>query len=103
MSQQVTENETQVSSDPLAAKIIAQINEEKLVKDHLANLQLSRLKNFDELAAELQAAGPEKSAEARTLLKENLSESKSSLVSRYILGGVELLEQQEDDSGYLRA
>ena len=103
MSQQVTENDTQVSSDPLAAKIIAQINEEKLVKDHLANLQLSRLKTFDELAAALKDAGPEKSAEARKLLSENLSESAGSLVSRYILGGLEVLEQQEDESGHLRS
>ena len=103
MSQQVTENETQVSSDPLAAKIIAQINEEKLVKDHLTNLQLSRLKNFDELVTELREAKGESGQAARDLLKENLNDAKASLVSRYILGSLELLEQQEDDSGYLRA
>ncbi len=98
MSQQVTDNEVK---NPIAEKAIQQINEEKLVKD-LSNLQLSRLKAFDELAEEIHGGG-DAGKDSRALLEENLKESPSSLVSRYVLGSLDILEQGEDAEGRMRS
>ncbi|MBX7058808.1 MAG: transcription elongation factor GreA [Leptospirales bacterium] len=96
MSQTV---ETEVR-DPLYQKVVAQINEEKLVKD-LNLVQLSKFKNLDDIAQELGAAANR--AEIVGLLEENLKESGTSLVSRYVLGLASFRQEGVDIEGRLKS
>lgn len=90
MSQMVSETEVR---DPLTGKLIAQINEEKLVKD-LSLIQLTKFKTLDELVQEIASSSNRE--ELVKLLQENLKETPSSLVSRYALAS---LEYERDEVG----
>jgi transcription elongation factor GreA len=74
--------ESDVRSNPLYSKVVAQINEEKLIKD-LTSYQLSRIKQMEELADEVFRSSDET---VRRVLAENLQENPRSVISRLILG-----------------
>ncbi|KAB2929814.1 MAG: transcription elongation factor GreA [Leptonema illini] len=74
--------ESDVRSNPLYSKVVAQINEEKLIKD-LTSYQLNRIKQMEELADEVSSSADES---VRKVLAENLQENPRSVLSRLILG-----------------
>ncbi len=74
--------ESDVRSNPLYSKVVAQINEEKLMKD-LTSYQLNRIKQMEELADEVASSSDES---VRKVLAENLQENPRSVISRLILG-----------------
>ncbi len=99
MTQQVLPNEVS-TKDPLIAKINAQLNEERILKDHTA-IQLSRIKLLDDLSLEVKTAP--NAAELKKILEDNLKETTDSLVSRYILGILDLLDENIEGFAYLRS
>lgn len=74
--------ESEVRSNPLYSRVVAQINEEKLIKD-LTAYQLNRIKQMEELAAEVSDSGDEA---VFKVLAENLEENQRSVISRFLLG-----------------
>lgn len=85
---------TETAQDPVLHRLNTYLNEEKLTRD-LAGVQLARFKTLDEFVQELQGNPSRK--EAVAALEENLKEHADSLVSRYVLGRVQL--EGGDDQG----
>lgn len=98
MSQQAANSDVE-TRDPVHAKIITQINEDRLSKE-ITSTQLSRFKLLDELAQEIQ--GSSKKEELVKILDENLAESPQSLASRYTLGILGLKEGSDERISHLR-
>ncbi len=84
---------------PIFDRISAQINEERVFRE-LTSVQMSRIKLLDDLLAAVKDS-PHRS-EVLTILEENLQENPESIVSRYILGSVELSEERRDRTNYMR-
>lgn len=99
MSEQMIETEAP-GKEPLISRLNNQINEERLLKD-ISAIQLNKLKALDALAHEMKES--EKLDELKVLLSENLNEAPESLVSRYLIGTIALLEGKQDDAGHLRS
>jgi len=80
---QPTVNSEVSTNEPIIARINTMINEERVIKE-ITTVQISRLKQFDEIAQEILKSPNKESLIA--LLEENLNDSPKSLISRYILG-----------------
>ena len=95
-TQQTTvQNETKTS---LIARIHHQINEERVFKD-IANLQMSRFLLWKGLVENLTI--PEQKQEVCSILENNLRDNSQSIVSRYILGSLDLQSKQLDENGHI--
>jgi len=98
MTQQTDNSEVQ-TTDSLITRLNNYINEEKLIKD-LTSVQLSRIKLLDDYAEEVNIS--EKKDVIKSLLEENLLELTDSLVSRYLLGILALLDDIPQDLIHIR-
>ena len=98
---QDTINSEAASKSQLQARVIAQINEERLIKD-ASSIQLSKFKLFDELAQEILQAGASEQKEILEILAENLRENTGSVLSRYIPGILRILKSEEEGVNDLR-
>ncbi len=100
MSQQTVNSDVE-TKNPIREKVIAQLNEERLVKD-ASTVQLSKIKLLDDLTLEINESSIKE--EIKNLLSENLKEHPTSLVSRYILGGLDLInDNSADGMAYFRS
>jgi transcription elongation factor GreA len=98
MSEQTITKETS-TRDTLSNRIIAQINEERLVNS-LTSIQLSKIKLLDDLAQEIIDGSD--NADVIALIDENLKENPGSLVSHYISGIISLHSSNRDGLSHLK-
>ena len=98
---QDTLNSEAANKNQLTAKVIAQINEERMMKDFSA-VQLSKFKLLDELCQEIKDAPESERQEVLNTLEENLNEAADSIVSRYMLGVLKASDENDDGPELLR-